>query len=321
MGTATSTRSCSYCGSLITTGRNSKKFCTQDCYNRSKDRTVTLTCEICEGQFTKPYRHRSAKTCSRECFLKLNGIRKRTSVKKQCEACGTRFDVNLSSKDQTRFCSYDCYLSTCKTRLPPVEKICECCEKKFTVTAGKAEGRRFCSKSCSSSGENNAMFGMPGSMTGRPAWSRGLTKETDPRVRKMGEKISVVIADKLVNGEWKHIGFKGELYSSPKNGNMEVYLRSSYESRYARALDNSSDVVSWEHEPFRIPYLLEGSIHNYVPDFLVVRANGSRVLVEVKPKTLSDTKVMRAKTAAAEGWCAMNGVVLQIVSEEELDSL
>lgn len=316
---STPTSSCSHCGSPITAGRKTKKFCTQDCYYKSKNRMVTLTCEICETQLTKPYRHRSSKTCSRKCFSKLNGIRKRTSVKKSCESCGTKFDVNLSAKDQTQFCSYDCYLSTCKTRQPPVEKTCEWCEKKFTVEFGRAECRRFCSKSCANSGENNAMFGVPNPMTGRDPWIKGLSKETDPRVRKMAEKISVIMADKMVNGEWKHVGFKGEHYSSPKNGNVEVYLRSSYEVKFAQMLDESDDVVCWEHEPFRIPYLFKGSTHNYVPDFLINRTNNERELVEVKPAVLCDSAVVQAKESAARAWCDQSGVSFRIVSEEVLD--
>ena len=100
---------------------------------------------------------------------------------------------------------------------------------------------------------------------------------------------------------------------------MEVYLRSSYESKYARILDESDDVVRWEHEPFRIPYLFEGSTHNYVPDFLITLANDEGELVEVKPAALCDSAVVQAKESAARAWCDQNGVTFRIVSEGDLD--
>ena len=135
----------------------------------------------------------------------------------------------------------------------------------------------------------------------------------------MAEKISANIADKMVNGEWKHVGFKGEHYSSPKNGNVEVYLRSSYEVRFAQMLDESDNVICWEHEPFRIPYLFEGSTHNYVPDFLITHTNDERELVEVKPAVLRGSDVVQTKESAARAWCDQNGVSFRIVSEADLN--
>lgn len=127
------------------------------------------------------------------------------------------------------------------------------------------------------------------------------------------------MAEKLVRGEWKHnTGFKGEHYTGLKNGPVEVYLRSSYESTYARILDSDENVASWTHEPFRIPYFFDGSVHNYVPDFLVTFLDGSKKLVEVKPAVLTETPVNAAKSSAARVWCETNDVEFTIVSEDLL---
>jgi len=40
-------------------------------------------------------------------------------------------------------------------------------------------------------GSNNPMYGKPSAMRGKPAWNRGLTKETDPRVAKYSNNISI----------------------------------------------------------------------------------------------------------------------------------
>jgi len=242
-----------------------------------------------------------------------------TSETKKCDACGKDFSVQKGSLEKTRFCSYVCFLSTRKTRQPPVTLTCEECGCEFTVPLGREEGRRFCTKSCALSGENNHMFGKHVCYFGEP-WTKGLTKHTDERLKKLGEKLSAIIADKIVKGEWKHnTGFKGEHYVGVKNGGVETYLRSSYESKYARFLDSDENVSFWAHEPFRIPYFFDGSVHNYVPDFLVTFLDGSKKLVEVKPAVLTETPVNTAKSSAARSWCETNGVVFTIVSEDLLE--
>lgn len=314
-------KTCIHCGKQFTPPSNKlhKKYCSQACYFASKDKTVTLTCEFCGKSFTKPYRHRNSKTCSRECFSGLMSKIVDTSEVKKCEACGEPFSVQKGSLEKTKYCSYDCFLTTRKTRQPPVTLTCEECGCEFTVPLGREQGRRFCTKSCALSGENNPRFGKPGTMTGRVPWSKGLTKETDERVRLLSEKNSVIMAEKLIRGEWKHnTGFKGEHYTGLKNGPVEVYLRSSYESTYARILDSDENVASWTHEPFRIPYFFDGSVHNYVPDFLVTFLDGSKKLVEVKPAVLTETPVNAAKSSAARVWCETNDVEFTIVSEDLL---
>ena len=125
----------------------------------------------------------------------------------------------------------------------------------------------------------------------------------------------------MVNGTWKHgFGFKGEHFTGIKNGGIEVYLRSSYESTYARMLDADPDVICWEHEPMRIPYDIEGSTHNYVPDFMVTRVDGTKQLIEVKPENLSDTPVNLAKAIAASSWCELKTLQYVIVTEKSLDT-
>lgn len=242
-----------------------------------------------------------------------------TSIKKKCLACGNDFDVPKGSVDKTKFCSYDCFLSTRKTRQPPTVIICKNCKKEFSVNAGRSKTRQFCGKSCANSGEFNVQYDKRGKKTGRAPWSKGLSAKTDERLRKASEKISIIISDKIINGEWKHnTGFKGEHFIGKKNEGKEVYLRSSYESKYARMLDIDDNVCSWEHEPLRIPYFFNGSIHNYVPDFLVKKLDGSVVLVEVKPNMLTETLVNLAKQSAAQSWCELNGLTLITITEHDL---
>jgi hypothetical protein len=200
-----------------------------------------------------------------------------------------------------------------------VKLKCEGCgeefEKPFT-----ARHTRFCSKSCGLSGQNNGMFGQVGYWRGKPAWNRGLSAKTDERLRLTGEKISAIIADKFVNGEWNHqAGYVGEHFAGTKNGGVVSYMRSSYESKFVRLLELDASVLSWEHEPCRIPYEFEGSMKNYVPDFLVYKDDGSVELVEIKPRNLVKEAKNVAKSRAAEAWCESNKINFRIVVESDLE--
>lgn len=240
---------------------------------------------------------------------------------KQCLSCNNDFEVVQSYKEFGKYCSSNCFYKHKYNRESKIIILrCEACgkdyEKKFIHRKS-----RFCSKVCATSGDKNSQFGL-GKEQARnkvPRWHIGKTKETDERLRRLGEKISVIIADKIVKGEWKHIGFKGEHYTGLKNGGVVSYLRSSYESIFARILDSDDNVVSWNHEPFRIPYLFEGSVHNYVPDFYVKLADGTNVIVEVKPEVLIECAVNVAKHKAALDWCNSNDFSFALVSEQELN--
>lgn len=243
----------------------------------------------------------------------------RTRVTKQCLCCGGDYEATQSYKDQAKYCSLGCFYKQKYGRdSTTVTKICEACGKEFEKPFIQRTVR-FCSKSCATTGERNAMFGKPGPMTGHVAWNHGLTTKTDDRLHALGEKISIIVSDKMVSGSWSppSTGFKGEHYVGSKNGGVATYLRSSFESTYARILDDDVTVMAWEHEPFRIPYLFEGSTRNYVPDFLVTRDSGMS-LVEVKPAGLISSPLNLAKQHAAQLWCEANSVTFQTITENDL---
>ena len=311
---------CQTCFKSFESRKKDKKFCSVKC-SAARHGKVTNKCVICGSEFTVAYRFRGTKTCSPDCTKKSVSQTLTTRETKQCLTCGKDYSVVQSYKDDAKYCSYDCFLSSRKTRQPDVTKTCEGCERKFVVSFVKKD-QRFCGYSCAHTGENNGQFGL-GKEQARnkvPRWHTGKTKESDPRLRALGEKISIIVADKMVSGSWSPptTGFKGEHYVGKKNGAEKVYLRSSYESRYARMIDEDPKVVSWEYEPLRIPYMFEGSVRNYVPDFLVTHVDGEKILVEVKPDSLVETPANIAKLSAAASWCELNGVELVIVTEGEL---
>lgn len=311
---------CQTCNAEFIPKRKGKLFCSHKC-SRNQNPPVTKQCETCLKDFTVAYRFRGQKTCGRECAAVATSKALKTRETKQCLACNADFEVVQSYKDKGKYCSYKCFLSTRKTHQPDVIKTCEFCKKEFSVPFPSQE-QRFCSRGCAHTGDNNGMRIHPETCRwrGNHSWNHGLTTKSDNRLRLLGEKISVIVADKMVAGTWSppSTGFKGEHFTGIKNGGKQIYLRSSYESIYVRILEADIDVLSWEYEPMRLPYLFKGSIRNYVPDFLVTYVDDLSFLVEVKPSLLVDNEQNTAKRLVAEAWCQLNNVGYLVFTEKSL---
>ena len=141
---------------------------------------------------------------------------------------------------------------------------------------------------------------------GRIPWNKGLTKETDARVKQYSDsiannykegktkvwsegktlsdetkaKISRSCSEKAKRGEWHKSLAKNMHYSY--NG---IDLDGSWELSYAKYLDEHK--INWQRCKDRFKYSFEGKIHYYTPDFYLVDTNE---YVEVKGyKTKKDT--------------------------------
>lgn len=95
-------------------------------------------------------------------------------------------------------------------------------------------------------------------------------------------------------------------YVSSKTGKAINY-RSSWELEYAQLLDRDETVVTWQYEPFAIPYEYNGERKQYLPDFLVSYDDDTKELVEVKPERLMITSQNEAKRKAALALCELAG--------------
>lgn len=80
-----------------------------------------------------------------------------------------------------------------------------------------------------------------------------------------------------------------------------IAFRSSWELRLMSMLDRTPAILQWASEEFSIPYKspLDGRVHRYYPDFLVVYRNAqggiTREIVEVKPASEDPTQPIRGK--------------------------
>ncbi len=73
------------------------------------------------------------------------------------------------------------------------------------------------------------------------------------------------------------------VFVSEKLG-RSVQYESQMEQRFLMRLEQSTDVVYYQEQPFRIPYSVEGHNRVYIPDVFFVMADGRSVVVEIKPK-------------------------------------
>lgn len=118
-----------------------------------------------------------------------------------------------------------------------------------------------------------------------------------------------------------------------------IVYRSSWELKFLKKLDSSSNVLGYVSEEVVIPYLspVDLKMHRYFVDILVVSKSKVVTLIEIKPwaqtqppKTGSRKKstvinetmtyaVNCAKWEAAEAYCKKKGWIFKIVTEKDLN--
>lgn len=119
-------------------------------------------------------------------------------------------------------------------------------------------------------------------------------------------------------------------------GKKQPTYRSGWEFTFMQFCDNNPAIVNWASEPFMIPYRnpFTGKNTIYVPDFMIVYVDRNQQkhaeVVEVKPRKEVSFESARsdrdraaaalnaAKWTAAKAWCAHQGLVFRIVTEEDI---
>jgi len=119
-------------------------------------------------------------------------------------------------------------------------------------------------------------------------------------------------------------------------GKKKPFMRSSWETVFARMCDNNPAIVQWASEPFMIPYRnpFTGKKTIYVPDFLIIYLDSKQKkhaeVIEVKPKketAMQFAKSKRDKAAvalnmakwqAARAWCKSQSLVFRIITEHDI---
>jgi hypothetical protein len=251
-----------------------------------------------------------------------NGKGKHTrTVESICPICKKVFRYYASTP--TIHCSSECYGKSLKGRKLPettIEAMKRGHKDPWNKGLTKTDNFRLMKISLQRTGEGNPS-------ANRPAWNKGLTKETDERMAKLAYPRKLETKSKMSRSMIERIQLEGN--NSPscfKRGwlflsqlSKNVFYRSSYEKRALLVLDACVDVLDVVAEPFSIAYTLkDGSIHNYLPDFLVSLQDGEQVLVEVKPEIFISDELNQIKFKAASIFAKENNLGFLIWTEKFL---
>lgn len=114
---------------------------------------------------------------------------------------------------------------------------------------------------------------------------------------------------------------KQGMHKSSKLG-RDVFYRSSWEKLFFEYLDKNDDVITYEVESLRLPYVYGRSkkVKWYVPDVLVHYSKRTE-LVEIKPSRFAGSVKVKAKIAAAQTYCKEKGMQFKLLTEVELADL
>lgn len=96
-----------------------------------------------------------------------------------------------------------------------------------------------------------------------------------------------------------------------------VEHESHLEKRFIMVALSCPVVVDIAHQPFEV-WLGPDQTHKYTPDFLITFADGSKVVIEVKPETF--LKEHRARLAAARTHLSGLGYAFLIVTDKHVDA-
>lgn len=99
---------CKYCGEEFKQKQGVEKFCSRECWGKSKRvKDVKINCPTCGDEFEiKPYLIKEGvkRFCSKKCYTKYRA--KHKYEERVCEYCGETYEIYSSRKN--RYCSTNC---------------------------------------------------------------------------------------------------------------------------------------------------------------------------------------------------------------------
>lgn len=104
------------------------------------------------------------------------------------------------------------------------------------------------------------------------AWCQGLTKDTDERLRKLSEHVSNTVNNKVERDEW--YSSLGKVHHYECNG---VYLHGRWELEFGKFLNDKH--IKWERPKNKFKYFFQDKWHYYHPDFYLPEHD---VYIEIK---------------------------------------
>lgn len=347
-------KNCLTCKNEFQTHKKHKQYCSQKCYG-ARFGKVKKNCVICQNEFEVAYRFRGTLTCGRECLGKRLSEQFRERFELCCLNCNCKFEVVRNALESAKYCSTKCFYEHKYNRVSSIlVKECEACNEEFVVKFIR-RNKRFCSKKCAVSGERNGMFGKPGTMLGKPAWSRGLTAKTDERLKALGEKISITLKEGFASGRLSHVGennpnfgYTKDVISAEKRANFSRaaierilrgvagyktgHLSGYYDGKFGRVRFKSSwelaammywdacdDVLMYTYEP-TVLVLADG--RHALPNFYIVfRDEKLSGFYEIKPTPIQELDEVKTKLDLVRSALAEKNFQYFLLGNKEIDKM
>lgn len=114
--------------------------------------------------------------------------------------------------------------------------------------------------------------------------------------------------------------FKDGWHQSPK-ADKKMHYRSGYELTVYKCLDKDLDVLTYDVEPFIVPYIHNGKGRKYTPDIIIKFINGKTEVWEVKPSSQTLLEINQNKWRAANKACEHRGWQFKVITEKGIDTL
>lgn len=123
----------------------------------------------------------------------------------------------------------------------------------------------------------------------------------------------------LRHGKTKYI--QGNYYSKKNDDNFPY--KSSYELAYLHQLEVEEEVIKYLYEPFELYYNdVNGKQRIYRPDFMILYANGSIEITEVKPKVMLKDFDVQSKARSCKLYIQENykdvDISYRFITEQDL---
>ena len=141
--------------------------------------------------------------------------------------------------------------------------------------------------------------------------------KTDPiKYRQIRENHSKAVTKAHISGKLLSYGRGHKSGYFETTDGRKIYYRSSYEKKFLEQC-NSRKEVDFRPCNFSIPYMYDGIIKQYIPDFLI---NG-KIIVEIKPAKLVNTEQNKAKIEAATLFCVSKEMIFLVLTESDLQMI
>lgn len=210
-------------------------------------------------------------------------------------------------------------------------KYCKVCNRETRYRGIHQGYDKYCSKKCSNGDEEyrtNLSIGISKTIRERKGEVQEKYKQTCllkygvenySQTEENRLKQSDNTTKRFLNGEFTHRNhFTTGFFYSDKN-QQSLYYRSSYELKAYELLEADESIMSYESEPFTIPYIDEDGIkRRYIPDILVTPYNSKQKLIEVKPRELLSVIRNQLKIKSAKKYCEANNLCFEVWTEQEL---